>query len=154
MNITIVAVGKKMPAWVQSGYEEYTRRLRSSLPVKLVELNQVKSGTPAVIKTQEGERLLQALPASNSHVVALDPTGQSWTTEQTAGHLERWKASGKTPYLLIGGPEGLSDEVLARSDQIWSLSALTFPHPLVRVILAEQLYRAESVLRNHPYHRA
>ncbi len=153
MLINIIAVGKKMPDWVQNGYTEYTRRLRTSMPVNLIELNQIKHGSAAVIKAQEGQKILQSLP-DGAHVVALDPAGKSWTTEQTADQLQRWKASGKSLYLTIGGPEGLSDEVLVRSDQQWSLSALTFPHPLVRVILAEQLYRAESVLRNHPYHRA
>jgi len=86
-------------------------------------------------------------------VIALDVLGKSWSTEQLSGQLDQWLASGQDIVLLVGGPEGLSKACLQRADQKWSLSALTFPHPLVRVILAEQLFRAWSILSNHPYHR-
>jgi len=86
-------------------------------------------------------------------VVALDKQGQRWNTEETARELQRWKALGQDICILIGGPEGLAANTLQRASQTWSLSPLTFPHPLVRVIVAEQLYRAESILNNHPYHR-
>ncbi|HPY41824.1 MAG TPA: 23S rRNA (pseudouridine(1915)-N(3))-methyltransferase RlmH, partial [Thiolinea sp.] len=100
----------------------------------------------------EGEKLLAAIPAG-SLVIALDVLGKPWSTEQLSSQLDQWLASGQDVALLVGGPEGLSKACLQRSDQKWSLSALTFPHPLVRIIVAEQLFRAWSILSNHPYHR-
>ena len=102
---------------------------------------------------REAEALLAAIP-EKAHVIALDNRGASWSTEQVAEQLERWQELGKSLVLLIGGADGLHPSVRQRADQMWSLSALTFPHPLVRVVLAEQLYRAQSLLDNHPYHRA
>lgn len=96
--------------------------------------------------------MLAVIPPS-SHVVALDLAGRNWSTEQVAEALSRWRSSGKGLSVLIGGPEGLSGECKTRTAESWCLTCLTFPHPLVRIIVAEQLYRAWSILRNHPYHR-
>ena len=142
-----------MPAWINEGYQEYAKRLSRACRLELIELAQPKSGAAGLQKRQEGKILLDHIPGGN-HVVALDGQGSSWDTATTAKQLEYWKGLGCDVTLMIGGPEGLSDECLERSDQRWSLSQLTFPHPLVRVIVAEQLYRAESILQNHPYHRA
>lgn len=142
-----------MPAWVNDGYREYAKRLSGSCRLELQELAQPRASDAGLLKKLEGRLLLEHLPAGN-HVVALDGRGASWDTAATAKQLARWKGLGSDIALMIGGPEGLSEECLERSDQCWSLSPLTFPHPLVRVIVSEQLYRAESILQNHPYHRA
>ena len=152
MRITLLAVGKKMPEWVEIGYSEYARRLNGDCQLQLREIDQSKGSNPVEIKAREGKVLVKQIP-KGAHVVALDVLGKSWTTDQVAVQLERWQSLGKSVCLLVGGPEGLSDECLELADQRWSLSALTFPHPLVRVLVAEQLYRAHSLLNNHPYHR-
>ena len=104
------------------------------------------------IKQQEGEKILAAIPRG-SRIVALEVNGRAWSTQQLAKQLDGWLHSGQDIALLIGGPEGLSDSCVARADVKWSLSPLTLPHPLVRVLLSEQIYRAYSILKNHPYHR-
>lgn len=153
MLITLLSIGKKMPDWVDAGFAEYARRMTGDCRIRLHEIAQVKQGAAAAIREKEGLKLLRAIPG-NSTVIALDVQGQCWSTEDTARQLSVWKESGRDVCLLAGGPEGLSPGCLAVSNQRWSLSPLTFPHPLVRVIVAEQLYRAESILRSHPYHRA
>ena len=156
MKIYLHAVGNRMPGWVEEGYREYARRLTGDCTLQLKEITAAKrSGNTSArrIIEDEGLRLIDSLP-KNVHVVALDVKGKPWSTEQLASQLERWMQSGRDISLLVGGPDGLSDACLERADQRWSLSTLTFPHPLVRVILAEQLYRAWSLTRNHPYHRA
>src|SRR5579885_1493093 len=100
----------------------------------------------------EGERMLAALPKA-AHVVALDAAGAAWRSEELAARLQRWRLLGKDLAFLIGGPDGLAPAVLARADERWSLGPLTLPHPLVRILVAEQLYRAASLLAGHPYHR-
>jgi 23S rRNA (pseudouridine1915-N3)-methyltransferase len=145
-----------MPGWIETGYREYASRLPSECALHLVEIDPGRRGkgtNPSVAKRLEGERMLAALPPG-ARVIALDAAGQAWSTERLAGVLGRWMSEGRDLALLAGGPEGLSDACLARADGDWSLSPLTFPHPLVRVIVAEQLYRAWSILRGHPYHRA
>lgn len=152
MRITLLAIGKKMPSWVDTGFSEYARRLRGSCTLELVELAQLRHNNSDQLRQRESELLLARIPAGN-HVVALDNRGEEWDTSRTASELQSWKAMGQDICILIGGPEGLTDQVLQRASQSWSLSRLTFPHPLVRIIVAEQLYRAESILNNHPYHR-
>lgn len=145
-----------MPAWVNEGYGEYAKRLSGEIKLELKEISsnkKLKNAIPAVIVEDEGRRLLDAL-AQNTHVVALDVRGQSWSTEQLAVQMQGWMGQGQDVSLLVGGPEGLSDSCLRAAQQKWSLSAGTFPHPLVRIILAEQLYRAYTIIKNHPYHRA
>jgi len=156
MNIHLIAVGDKMPAWVQQGYDEYAKRLPHECALKLVEITPGKRGKNADIARamrDEGQRMLAAIP-KGAHVIALEVHGRNWSTEQLASQIEDWMHSGQDVALLVGGPEGLSDQARAAARQQWSLSPLTLPHPLVRVLLAEQLYRGWSILRNHPYHRA
>ncbi|MEQ1738328.1 MAG: 23S rRNA (pseudouridine(1915)-N(3))-methyltransferase RlmH [Methyloglobulus sp.] len=155
MQIHLISVGNRMPGWVKSGYDEYAKRLPRECELLLKEIPPGQRGKNCdVARTikDEGERMNAAIPAG-SHVVALDLSGKAWTTPELAVSLNRWLESGKHIALLIGGPDGLADSVKSRASEFWCLSALTFPHPLVRIIVAEQLYRAWSILHNHPYHR-
>jgi|TARA_B110000211_G_scaffold227481_1_gene282391 23S rRNA (pseudouridine1915-N3)-methyltransferase len=144
-----------MPAWVTTGVDEFLRRFPADLPVSFTEIPAGKRGKNADIKRileKEGEQMLAAIPKGN-RVVTLEVTGKPWDTPTLAKQLDNWKMDGRDVSLLIGGPEGLAPECIAVSEQKWSLSALTLPHPLVRIILSESLYRAWSVTQNHPYHR-
>jgi 23S rRNA (pseudouridine1915-N3)-methyltransferase len=155
MQIHLISVGNRMPGWVKSGYDEYAKRLPRECELLLKEIppgQRGKNCDVARIIKDEGERMATSIPAG-SHIVALDLSGKSWTTPELAVSLNRWMESGKHVALLIGGPDGLADSVKSRASEFWCLSALTFPHPLVRIIVAEQLYRAWSILHNHPYHR-
>lgn len=155
MKIQIVAVGTKMPDWVTRGVEEFTRRFPGDFPVVFNEIAAGKRGKNADIPRilqKEGDAMLAAVP-KNHRIVTLEVTGKSWTTPQLAKQLDNWKMDGRDVSLLIGGPEGLAPACIDASEQRWSLSALTLPHPLVRIIVAESLYRAWSVTQNHPYHR-
>ncbi|MFZ2725737.1 MAG: 23S rRNA (pseudouridine(1915)-N(3))-methyltransferase RlmH [Methylococcaceae bacterium] len=155
MNIHLISVGTKMPSWVEHGYEEYAKRLPRECELVLKEIPAGKRGKNSDLERitkEEGERMLAALP-NNSHIVTLDVIGKAWTTPQLAEALQRWLAGGQSVSLMIGGPEGLAPSVKQAAKESWSLSALTFPHPLVRIIVAEQLYRAWTILNNHPYHR-
>ncbi|MBK5969893.1 MULTISPECIES: 23S rRNA (pseudouridine(1915)-N(3))-methyltransferase RlmH [Thiorhodovibrio] len=156
MRIHLLSVGRRMPAWVEQGFGEYAKRLPQDCHLRLVEIDPVprtKGGDAARAIAVEGERLLQAVP-KGARVIALDVEGRPWSTEALAAELERWLASGQDLALLVGGADGLSSDCLVRADARWSLSPLTFPHPLVRVILAEQLYRAWTLTQGHPYHRS
>ncbi|MGJ3493390.1 Ribosomal RNA large subunit methyltransferase H [Piscirickettsia salmonis] len=156
MKINLIAVGKKMPAWVKAGFDEYARRLPVSCALQLLEIEAAKRGKRFDVNRalrQEGTAMIEAIPKGNL-IVALDVKGKAWSTEQLAGQLEHWQGVGRDVSLLIGGPEGLAAECLAKAEARWSLSALTLPHPLVRIVVAEQLYRAWTVLNHHPYHRA
>ncbi len=144
-----------MPDWVNKGYNEYAKRLKGDCQLRLLQIPAGKRGKNADllrIKKQEGEKILSAIP-KGCLVVALEVRGRSWSTEQLSKQLDHWLHGGQDIALLIGGPEGLSDACVARADVKWSLSPLTLPHPLVRVLLSEQIYRAYSILKNHPYHR-
>ncbi len=155
MRIHLIAVGARMPAWVTQGFEEYARRLPADCALQLVEIAAGKRGKNADIARitrDEGERTLAAIP-KGALVVALDVKGRAWSTEQLSRQLDSWLHDGRDIALLVGGPEGLAPECLARAEQRWSLSPLTLPHPLVRIVVAEQLYRAWSILNGHPYHR-
>lgn len=155
MQIQMLAVGNKMPAWVNSGFEEYQKRFPRDMSLDLIEITPQKRGKKAElekIKNQEGEALLAAIPKGN-RIVTLEVHGRPWTTPQLAKQMASWQMDGRNVSLLIGGPEGLSDACLAAAEQRWSLSPLTLPHPIVRVIVAESLYRAWSLNNNHPYHR-
>lgn len=153
MHVSVFAVGRKMPAWVEQACADYSKRLPSRWQFKVRELAQAQGATSELIMAKEADALMGAIP-EKSHVVALDNRGKAWSTEELALQLGRWQTLGKNISLVIGGADGLHDSIGQRADQQWSLSALTFPHPLVRVILVEQLYRAQSLLDNHPYHRA
>jgi len=144
-----------MPTWVEQGYQEYAKRLGSELQLLLHELAPERRGKSADTKRilqKEGERMLQAIPA-NCDVIGLDRQGQQLSTEMLADKLQHWLGAGRDLALLIGGPEGLAPACLQQAQLRLSFSAMTFPHPLVRVILAEQIYRAYSILKNHPYHK-
>jgi len=151
MRAWLIAVGERMPAWVQAGYAEYAKRLSRELPLQLVEIS-TRTRDPARLVAEEGAALLGAIP-KGAHVVALDGRGKTWSSEELATQLARWRMQGKDLAFLIGGADGLAPAVLERADQHWSLGPLTFPHPLVRIVVAEQLYRASSQLAHHPYHR-
>lgn len=142
-----------MPDWVGLACADYTKRLPRRWRFAVREFAQAQGGSSEQIMARESDSLLSATPAK-SHLVALDNRGSRWSTAQTADQLRAWQAMGKNVIFMIGGADGLHPDCRERADQLWSLSDLTFPHPLVRVILVEQLYRAQSLIDNHPYHRA
>lgn len=148
-----------MPAWVTSGVEEYAKRLPAHWSFDVREVREAGAGDVLSRTAREGEALLAAAAGSGGrratppHLVALDERGRAHATAALATRLETWQGLGRDVALLVGGADGLHGDVLARADERWSLSPLTFPHPLVRVILVEQLYRAQSLLAGHPYHR-
>jgi len=144
-----------MPSWVQQGYDEYAKRLPRECELILKEIapgNRGKNRDVARIVKDEGDRMLAAMP-TNCHPVMLDLAGKPWSTPELSVTLKRWLEGGRNVALLIGGPEGLADAVKKTARESWCLSNLTFPHPLVRIVVAEQLYRAWSILNHHPYHR-
>lgn len=156
MRIHLIAVGTRTPAWVQAGFEDYATRLPRELKLVLGEVALAGRGKNADLvraRQQEGEKLLDRVPRDAS-LIALDERGESWSSTELARELKSWMESGNDVALLIGGPDGHASEVLARARKRWSLSRLTMPHALVRVVVAEQIYRAWSLLANHPYHRA
>jgi 23S rRNA (pseudouridine1915-N3)-methyltransferase len=144
-----------MPSWVSEAVAEYCRRMPRELKLLWREIplaRRTQGATAGQLSEREGEQLLKAIPPGDK-VIALDVPGKRITTAQLAQQLASWQMSGDNYSLLIGGPDGLSPRCLERADARWSLSDLTLPHPLVRVILAEQLYRAWTITVNHPYHR-
>ncbi|UAW99170.1 23S rRNA (pseudouridine(1915)-N(3))-methyltransferase RlmH [Halopseudomonas nanhaiensis] len=155
MRIRLVSVASRMPRWVEEGYQEYAKRLPADLALDLVEIplaTRGKNADIARLMRREGEQMLAAVQPGD-RIVTLEVTGKPWSTEQLAEELERWRLEARNVNLMVGGPEGLADQVAARSDQRWSLSPLTLPHPLVRIVLAEQIYRAWTILNRHPYHK-
>ena len=156
MQLRLLAVGRKNPVWVQQGYEEYAQRMPRHLPLTLIEIDpatRTKNGSVAQYQEQEAKRVLNQR-ADGSHLVLLDVAARPWSTEQLAGHLESWMQNAQTVDLVIGGPDGFHDTLKQQAAQRWSLGPMTLPHPMVRMIVAEQLYRAHSILVGHPYHRA
>jgi 23S rRNA (pseudouridine1915-N3)-methyltransferase len=156
MRARLIAVGERMPAWVADGFAEYRKRLSRELPLELVEIKagmRGKGRDSARAMAEEGAAVRAALPR-DAHVVALDGTGSTWSSEQLAAELRRWRMEGRDLAFLIGGPDGHAPEVLAAARQRWSLGPLTLPHMLVRLIVAEQLYRAATMVAGHPYHRS
>ncbi|MGV3591249.1 MAG: 23S rRNA (pseudouridine(1915)-N(3))-methyltransferase RlmH [Gammaproteobacteria bacterium] len=156
MKIQLICVGTKMPDWVEAGVAEYRKRLPRDFELSVTEIALAARGKGADIgkaMAKEGEACLRAV-GKGDYVVALDVLGKSLDTGQLAAQLRLLRDGGRNLSLLVGGPDGLAPDCLAAADARWSLSPLTFPHPIVRVILAEQLYRSWSILTNHPYHRA
>ena len=153
LNVELLVASGRQPAWVEAGFDEYAKRLRGRVRVELRAVALAGHSVPrARAVAEEGRRLLAASP-KGAHVVVLDERGSAWSTRALAARLEHWMGLGAPVALLIGGPDGLSSECLARADERWCVSPLTLPHGLVRVIVAEALYRALSLLEGHPYHR-
>lgn len=155
MKIRLLAVGTGMPEWVETGYRDYAKRLCRDVQLELVEIpagHRGKSADVQRLTEREGEALLGAV-REGDRLLAMDVRGKIWSTEQLSTQMQLWLMSGQNICLAIGGPEGLSPRVLEAAQERWSLSPLTLPHPLVRVILAEQLYRAWTLIHGHPYHR-
>ena len=153
--MTILSVGHRMPAWIQDGFHEYARRMPPEVKVELVELKPEERGAGKAAERAmalEGERLLAAVPAGGT-LLALDERGRSVSTQGLSVMLSEWMRDATHPVFAIGGADGLADAVKQKAAKLVSLSALTLPHGLVRVVLAEQLYRAWSILARHPYHR-
>ncbi|MDP2878874.1 MAG: 23S rRNA (pseudouridine(1915)-N(3))-methyltransferase RlmH [Sulfuricella sp.] len=155
MKLLILAVGHKMPAWVNEGFAEYAKRMPREARIELVEIKpekRVGGKTREQVYEAEQSRIEAALPADCVRVV-LDEHGKDWSTLELAGELKDWMRGGRDVAFVIGGADGLHPEVKRQANRLWSLSRLTLPHGLVRVVLAEQLYRAVTVIQNHPYHR-
>lgn len=156
MDITIIAVGNKMLDWVNEGFSDYATRFNAEINMQLKEIPLQKRGDDkqiAAARSKESAQILAAL-AGKDYVVTLDIAGKNYRSEQLAARLQFWQENARSLALIIGGPEGLSAEVKSRAQESWSLGALTLPHPLVRIIVAEALYRAWSINHHHPYHRA
>lgn len=148
-------MGQKMPTWVQQGYQEYAKRLPTQCELHLIEIPLTRRGKNADItriQQDEGKRMLTHI-SHDSLVIALDERGKTWNTQQLSQQMNNWMQNYTQIALLVGGPEGLAPDCLQQAQQKWSLSALTLPHPLVRIVVAEQIYRAWTVINNHPYHR-
>jgi 23S rRNA (pseudouridine1915-N3)-methyltransferase len=155
MIVRHVAVGTRMPGWVTEGFADYAQRLPRELKLEVVEIPlAVRGKNPDVARAKqaEGEKLLERSRATTR--IVLDERGDAWSSAELARQLERWKQAGRDVSLLVGGPDGHAPAVLGAAEKKWSLSKLTLPHALVRVLVAEQIYRAWSLLANHPYHRA
>ncbi|KVE44411.1 23S rRNA (pseudouridine(1915)-N(3))-methyltransferase RlmH [Burkholderia sp. BDU5] len=156
MKLHIVAVGHKMPGWIATGFDEYTKRMPPELRIELREVKpELRSGsrTAESVMAAEKQRIEAALP-KHARVVALDERGRDWTTMQLAQALPAWQLDGRDVAFVIGGADGLDPALKSRAELLLRVSSLTLPHGMVRVLLAEQLYRAWSITQNHPYHRA
>jgi 23S rRNA (pseudouridine1915-N3)-methyltransferase len=155
MRIEVISASGKQPDWVSEGFDTYARRLRGSCTLHLTEIalaKRARSVPVGRLLEDEGRRMLAAVP-KGARIVALDEAGKAWSTAALARRLEVWQSGGTPVAVLIGGPDGLAPACLEQASERWSLSPLTLPHGLVRIIAAEALYRAWSVLANHPYHR-
>jgi len=156
MKLLVAAVGQRMPRWVIDAWTDYSGRMPPYMTLTLCETTLAKRGKNADVKRLkmlESQALYKALPKSTK-IIAMDGRGAGWSTEKLAANLEDWQLDGRDVGFMIGGPDGISTDILRQADSCWSLGPLTLPHPLVRVVLAEQLYRAWTITQNHPYHRA
>ena len=155
MKLWLVAVGNKMPGWITAGFNEYAKRMPREAKIELLEIKPEPRTTgksiPQIIEAEAG-RILAALPAGCRRI-ALDERGAAWTTRQLSEGMRQWMGEGRDVAFIIGGADGLHETVKTGAQQLLALSAMTLPHGMVRVLLAEQLYRAHSLLHNHPYHR-
>ncbi len=156
MKIRLIAVGNKMPNWVESSVAEYQKRLPSDFSLSITEIPLANRSKNSSVNSAMGKeaKALQEACGKNDFIVALDVKGRSLSTEKLAEQFNKVREDGRNIALLIGGPDGLTQDCLESADARWSLSALTFPHPIVRVVLVEQIYRVWSILNNHPYHRS
>ena len=155
MKLLILAVGHKMPSWITEGFNEYAKRMPREAKIELVEIKpEPRTTGKSVIQIMEAEaqRIQAALP-KDALRIALDERGVHWTTKQLAQQLQEWMGGGRDVAFIIGGADGLHESVRSSASQLLALSAMVLPHGMVRVLLAEQLYRAHSLLNNHPYHR-
>ncbi|WP_372862704.1 23S rRNA (pseudouridine(1915)-N(3))-methyltransferase RlmH [Spongiibacter sp.] len=155
MRVSLLCIGGKMPDWVEAGVAEYRKRLPPEIQFDIRELPLAKRGKNTDIRraiAQEGEAMMAAIPRGD-RIIALDVRGRSISTESLAKSLSQWRMEGDNVSILVGGPDGLAAECLSAAVEKWSMSAMTLPHPLVRVMFAEQLYRAWTILASHPYHR-
>ncbi|NLK85095.1 MAG: 23S rRNA (pseudouridine(1915)-N(3))-methyltransferase RlmH [Aeromonadales bacterium] len=156
MNIIILAVGTKMPSWVTEAFEDYQKRFPQEMKLELQEISPVKrngKNSDNKAKEQEAKLILEALP-KKGYIIALDERGKQYTSFELSEKVGSWQSLGMDVVLIVGGPNGLTDEVRNKASELWSLSKLTLPHPLVRVFLAETIYRGYSIYANLPYHRA
>ncbi len=154
MKLNIISVGHKMPDWVESACAEYIKRMPREASIEIIEIKPEKraaGNSTENIQSLEAKRILETV--GKTYLVALDERGQEVTTLQLADRMKNWLTLGRDITLVVGGADGLHDTVKQRADWMWSLSKLTLPHGMVRVLLSEQLYRAHSVINNHPYHR-
>lgn len=156
MKVRLLSIGHKTPVWVTDAFNLYNKRLPVSQQIQLCETSAIKrhkkNNDSNIIKSAEAEQLMK-LVMPNALVVALDEKGTLLTTQELSLSISKWQLSGRDVYILIGGADGLHESILGKADYVWSLSRLTFPHQLVRILVAEQFYRAHSLLNNHPYHR-
>ncbi|MFA6041286.1 MAG: 23S rRNA (pseudouridine(1915)-N(3))-methyltransferase RlmH [Methylophilus sp.] len=154
MKLNIISVGHKMPSWVELACAEYIKRMPRELSVQLVGIKPDKRAAgknSEVVQEAEAKRILEVV--GKDYIIALDERGQEVTTLQLAERMTAWLSNGRDVALIIGGADGLHTSIKQKADWLWSLSKLTMPHGMVRVMLAEQLYRAHTVIQNHPYHR-
>ena len=154
MKIRMLCVGTRVPAWVTEGYSSFAKRLPRDQALILEEVSATRRHDDVKrCIAEEGERLLSRV-ARDDRVIALDEHGAAWSSAALAERLESWRRDGRDVVLLVGGADGLSSGCRDRAEVVWSLSAATLPHALVRVLVAEQIYRAWTLLTGHPYHRA
>lgn len=154
MKLRIISVGHKMPDWVETACAEYIKRMPRELDTEIIEIKPDKRAAgknSEVVQEAEAKRILEA--ANKDFLIVLDEHGQEVTTTQLANKLSQWQSLGKDVSLVIGGADGIHTSLKQKADWLWSLSKLTMPHAMVRVVLAEQLYRAYTVIQHHPYHR-
>lgn len=155
MKVTIIAVGHRMPDWVKTAWDDYAKRLPNDCAIELKEVKaepRTTGKTPAQMMAAEAKRIQAAIPA-RSAVIILDENGRDLSTKKLATMLDNWMANQQDVALIIGGPDGIDADFKNSVSQKIRLSSLTLPHPMVRVLLVEQIYRAWSILNNHPYHR-
>ncbi|MGA8148956.1 MAG: 23S rRNA (pseudouridine(1915)-N(3))-methyltransferase RlmH [Gallionellaceae bacterium] len=155
MKLLVAAVGHRMPEWIATGFNEYAKRMPREARIELIEIKpepRTTGKTTVQIMEAEAQRILAAIP-QNALNVALDERGANWTTRRLSEQMRLWMNEGRDVAFIIGGADGLHESVKNRADQLLALSAMTLPHAMVRVLLAEQIYRAYSLLHNHPYHR-
>ena len=155
MKVRLIAVGKKMPEWINTGYSEFSKRMPPELQINLIEITpSMRSKTTVIEKNikEEGERIQSAIPA-NSRLIVLDEKGKNFSSIDLSKKMESWLPMGQDIAIVIGGADGIDPKIKQQTDEKWSLSSFTLPHALVRVVIAEQLYRAWSILQGHPYHR-